>query len=272
MEEEPEKEPEIVPEKTSDIYDLEAPSEEISENIPEESIIALKTNIEEEKAKDTLILNKKKFFGIKGIFIKEDAIDVGHVTLKYRPFFFVSGEHYLEYIRPKEHTFKVDPNVVSVKVYGEIFSFEIEIEEEKGITEKLVSVFKEKKEKKPIIIDTIERCIIMDVDTIILDGEGNPADLSDVEGESDIVDASFLQEKTILPYSITSKDAIDQLREKIVVSPTALEYRILKQKFEVKELKLVLRPIWEGTVKKGDEKIKVFVDGVTGKFGKLEQE
>lgn len=94
-------------------------------NAKNQNIQLIKENFTEEYCKGLAIKNKEKAFDLltrtSSLFSQKEHLSLIKIEKRYRPFWSIKVENYLEYKRQNNYKFSVEPEVRSVKINNKIF-------------------------------------------------------------------------------------------------------------------------------------------------------
>ncbi len=233
---------------------------ELNLDIQKQNIQVLQDIYNESDCKTKAQLNKSKAFGmfdgLKSVFDKSSFIELVHSEKRYEPFWHITGESYVEYLRGNRYTFEVDPQVRSVKIAGKVFNVE-------GDNPKLV-------------FDAEDRCVEHNTKELLTDaveGKQKAKDLKkylESEAKTKMIKQTediMGKNKVVVPAKIKASFLIRDFLKTLIQAVNA--DKILQESVEIKKLCLYFRPVYAFEFKNSNGKTGALeVDAITGEMAK----
>ncbi|MHA1379929.1 MAG: hypothetical protein ACTSRG_16285 [Candidatus Helarchaeota archaeon] len=229
-------------------FDIKGDIESIKENISKKYYLC-KQVCDRYQAKTKM--EEKRLKSIKSISGAEKKSSEGiEFKTRYIPYFHLKGTYSITYLRRKKYTIPIDPEVKAIKVVDSIIDLE-----------KKVRV-----KPNELDLDVIEKLIFINRGELTLDKEMNEIPIKDIPYYDEIDETKYdeyTSNKEIEELKYPQNFYIEKLKEKIIKRPTDT-IRTLDEIFNA-EIKIILRPTYEGIFEFKGKIVKMIVDGVTGK-------
>lgn len=234
-------------------YDITGANAPLNEDIASREIFFLQKKIGKPEAK--VIIEKK----VPKLFKGASGVEVEYVEVldQYDPYIMVKGQYRVNYLKQETINFNVPNMVVGAKVYDEIIE----------IGEPLAG---EKKKKRTLDINIIMKTKFeTDEEALAFNPDGksmNPKTVIDWHKES--ASSSFLDTNAdeVRRFAITTDQAIDQLRKKLLAKRPNDIKKINEEVFEISKNWVVLSPLFLYTLKHNEEVRQVIIDAISQNF------
>ena len=237
-------------------YDISGPNTPLEERIADKEIFFLDKKIGKPEAK--VIIEKK----IPKLFKGASGVEVEYVEIvdNYNPYIFIKGQYSVNYLKQHVINFAVPHNVVGAKVYDKI----IEIGEPlKG----------EKVKKRTLDITVIMKTMFQTEELMMAFNPAgksmNPKNILDWKKEP--ASSNFLETHSdeVRRFAITTEQAIDQLRKKLLAKRPNDIKKINEEVFEISKNWVILSPLYLYTLRHNEETRQVIIDAVSKNFSIL---
>ena len=199
-----------------------------------------KTKMEEKRLKGMKIMPGAEKKNVEGIEFK---------TI-YIPFFILEGNYSIIYLRRKKYSLPIDPNVQAIKINESIINLD-----------KMVRV-----KPNELDLEVIEKLKVDYNEELVLDKEMNAIQEKNIPYYNEIDENLYKEyasnneiEKSKYPQNYF----IEKLKEKVIKRPSDT-IRTLEETFKA-DVKIILKPTYEGIFEHKGRIVKMIVDGVTGK-------
>jgi len=201
-------------------------------------------------------LRRKIFLKFGFLKTKPSDIQLSSVEKVYEPFLILEAKYLIEYLRKREISFEVDPEVQEIIILDQSFKPEL---------------FEEARSKAGRIIrlEIKERLTREDRAYVVLNKKGIEVPLDSIphapsEEEPEKILEEHKENVGVLEFEPESE--VEIVRSKIFKRPPDT-FKVIRERFEVSDRSLIYVPIYEITFKnvKTGETRKVRIDGVNGK-------
>ena len=237
-------------------YDITGANAPLTEDIASREVFFLQKKIGKPEAK---VLIEKK---IPKLFKGASGVDVQYVEVvdQYNPYIMIQGSYRVNYLKQHIINFQVPHDVVAAKVYDKIVE----------IGEPLAG---EKKKKRTLDINIIMKTKFeTDEIAMAFNPEGKSINAKNVmEWSKENASSSFIDTNSdeIRRFAITTDQAIDQIRKKLLSKRPNDIKKVNEEVFEVSKNWIVLSPLFLYTLKFNEETKQVIIDAVSQSFKEL---
>ncbi|NHI92489.1 MAG: hypothetical protein EAX96_08290 [Candidatus Lokiarchaeota archaeon] len=234
-------------------YDLSGANAPLEERIAKREIFFLQKKIGKPEAK--VVIEKK----IPKLFKGASGVEIEYLEVldNYNPFIFIKGQYRVNYLKQEIISFPVPHHVVGAKVYDKVIE----------IGEPLTG---EKQKKRALDINIVMKTKFeTDEESIAFNPDGktmNPKTI--IEWKKENASSNFLDTNSeeVRRFAITTDQAIDQLRKKLLSKRPSDIKKINEEVFEISKNWVVLSPLFLYTLKYKEETKQVIIDAISQDF------
>jgi len=237
-------------------YNITGPNVSLEEKIASREVFFIQKKIGKPEAK--VEIEKK----IPKLFKGAAGVDVEYLEIKdqYNPYIYIKGQYRVNYLKEHVINYQVPHNVVGAKVYDTII--------------KIGEALKGEKVKKRTLDISIIMKTVFETDVMEMafnhDGKGmNSKTILNWEKESTSADFVESHSDEVRRFGITTEQAIDQLRKKLLAKRPSDIKKINEEVLEISQNWIVLSPLFLYTLKHGEVTKQVIIDAVSKNFSVL---
>ena len=237
-------------------YNITGPNVSLEEKIASREVFFIQKKIGKPEAK--VEIEKK----IPKLFKGAAGVDVEYLEIKdqYNPYIYVKGQYRVNYLKEHIINYQVPHNVVGAKVYDTIIEIGDPLQGEKV-------------KKRTLDISIIMQTKFeTDIDEIAFDHDGKGMSTKTILGwQKESTSANFIEAHSdeVRRFGITTEQAIDQLRKKLLSKRPSDIKKINEEILEISNNWIILSPLFLYTLKYGEVTKQVIIDAVTKNFSVL---